>query len=127
MELINIAGLVVCAVIITSVVGRYSPWAGILIPVAVSAVSLLYLMPQIKYIVDRFGQVFIYADSKYVMLLLKVVGISFLAQITAQICTDAGQKAMGDKIETAARIIIAVYTLPLISDMIALITSFIGE
>ena len=96
-------------------------------PLAVSAVSIFYLLPQIRLIVQRTQQIFISADRKYVRLLLRAVGISFLAQITAQICADAGQKAMGDKIEMAARIMIAVYTLPLIGDMIGLITAFLGE
>ena len=59
--------------------------------------------------------------------MLKVVGISFIAQITAQACSDAGQKAMGDKIELAARIFIAVYALPLISEILNLISGFLGD
>ena len=127
MEIINIAGFVICAVILSVTIGRYTPWASVLIPLAVSAVAILYLLPQLKLITEHLRRLFDGVDSEYAKLLLRVVGISFIAQITAQICTDAGQKAMGDRIETAARILIAVYALPLIDDILKLITSFMGK
>ena len=114
MEIINIAGFVICAVILSVTIGRYTPWASVLIP-------------QLKLITEHLRRLFDGVDSEYAKLLLRVVGISFIAQITAQICTDAGQKAMGDRIETAARILIAVYALPLIDDILKLITSFMGK
>ena len=126
MEIISIAGFAVCAVIIVSALNRYTPWASVLITLAVSAAAVFYLLPEIRIVAEGIREIFKPVGKGYAELLLKVVGITFIAQITAQACSDAGQKAMGDKIEFAARVLIAVYTLPLITDILRLISKFLG-
>lgn len=128
MELFKIAAVALCAAVLASGLNKYAPWAAILISLASGTVIMLYLLPQLKTIADRAGELFGMIDggSGYTAMLLKVTAISFAAQITSQVCTDAGQKALGDKIETAARVFIAVYALPLISDMLRLISGFLG-
>lgn len=127
MEIINIAGFVVCAVILAAALERYTPWASVLISLGTGAVVLIYLLPQIRQTAEGIKTVFSFVGEGRAGILLKVVGISFIAQVTAQACTDAGQKAMGDKIELAARIFIAVYALPLITEILRLITAFLGD
>ncbi len=127
MDIINIAGFVVCAVILAAALERYTPWAAALISFCTGAVILICLLPEIRLIAENIKAVFDFRDGGRAGLLLKVVGISFIAQITAQTCADAGQKAMGDKIELAARIFIAVYALPLISEILKLISGFLGD
>lgn len=128
MDILKIAAFALCAAILASASEKYTPWVSVLISLGAGTVIMLYLMPSAKLAADRLKTLFSLTggDSGYITLLLKVIGISFVAQISSQICADAGQKAIGDKIETAARIFIAVCTLPLISDMLKLITDFLG-
>ncbi len=128
MEIFKIAAFVLCAAVFASVLDRYAPWAAISLSVAAGAAVLLYLLPKFKTVAECMTEMFGQLDggSGYAAMLLKVTAISFIAQMTAQICADAGQKAMGDKIETAAKVLIAVYALPLISDMLKLISAFFG-
>ena len=128
MDIFRISAFILCAVVFISALDKYTPWAALLISVSAGALVILYIMPQITRLVEQMNGLFAAVDggSGYAALLLRVTGISFAAQMTSQICVDAGQKAMGDKIELAARVFIAVCTLPLISDMMKLITSFLG-
>ena len=128
MDIFRISAFILCAVVFNSVLEKHSAWAALLISLAAGALTLLYILPQISRITQRLDTLFSAIDggSGYTALLLRVTGISFIAQMTSQICTDAGQKAMGDKIELAARVFIAVYALPLISDILKMITSFLG-
>ena len=126
MGMINIASFVVCAVILAAALEKYTPWAAVLISLCTGTAVIIYLLPQIYTIAESVKNIFAFVGKDRAGILLKVVGISFIAQITAQACTDAGQKAMGDKIELAARIFIAVYALPLISEILRLISAFLG-
>ena len=128
MEIFKIAAVALCAAVFASALNKYTPWAAMLISLAAGAVIMLYMLPQFRLVADRAREMFSMIDggNGYAAMLLKVTAVSFAAQMTSQICTDAGQKAMGDKIETAARIFIAVYSLPLISDMLRLIDGFLG-
>ncbi|MBQ9519638.1 MAG: hypothetical protein IJR59_07075 [Firmicutes bacterium] len=126
-NIINIAGFVVCAVILAAAVERHTPWAAVLISLCTGAAVVLCLLPRISEIADSVRQIFGFLGQGRAGLLLKVVGISFIAQITAQTCRDAGQKAMGDKIELAARVFIAAYSLPLISEILKMISVFLGN
>lgn len=128
MDIFRISAFILCAVVFISALDKYTPWAALLISITAGALTLLYILPQIGRITDRLDALLSAIDggSGYTALLLRVTGISFIAQMSSQICTDAGQKAMGDKIELAARVFIAVYALPLISDILKMITSFLG-
>ena len=128
MDIFRISAFILCAVVFISALDKYTPWAALLISITAGALTLLYILPQIGRITDRLDALLSAIDggSGYTALLLRVTGISFIALMSSQICTDAGQKAMGDKIELAARVFIAVYALPLISDILKMITSFLG-
>ncbi len=117
----------VCAVILAAALERYTPWATVLISLCTGAAVMIYLLPQIGIIAESVKNISDITGGSRTAILLKVVGVSFIAQITAQACSDAGQKAMGDKIELAARIFIAVYALPLISEILNLISGFLGD
>lgn len=129
MEIFRISACILCAVVLTTAINKYSQWSGVVLSMAVGVVTILYILPEIKLIADRLITVFgmLNSGNGYVSLLFRIIGISFVAQLTSQICTDAGQKAMGDKIELAARVFIAIYTLPLLSDILKLITGFLGD
>lgn len=45
-------------------------------------------------------------NSDYIMLIFKVVGIAYIIQLAAQICTDAGESAIASKVELAGRVMI---------------------
>ena len=128
MEIFKIAAFVLCAAVFAVSLNKYTPWASMLISLAAGTVIMIYMLPQLKTLADKIKDMFALIDdgNGYAAVLLRVTAVSFIAQISSQICADAGQKALGDKIETAARIFIAVSALPLISDMLKLISDFLS-
>ena len=51
-------------------------------------------------------------NSDYIMLIFKVVGIAYIIQLAAQICTDAGESAIASKVELAGRVMILLAAAP---------------
>lgn len=66
-------------------------------------------------------------DMQMVRILLKVVGIGFVAQIATLICNDSGKGAIGQSIQVLASVLILVQSLPMLEALMDLIQKILGE
>ena len=60
------------------------------------------------------------AVSEYFSVILKVLGISFIVQIGADICRDFGESSIASKIEFAGKAVILATVLPLLRTVISM-------
>ena len=67
-------------------------------------------------IVDRTG-----IKSDVFTALLKIVGIGYLTEFAAGICSDAGNAGMGQKVILAGKVLILVLALPIVNNLIEII------
>lgn len=65
-------------------------------------------------------------NGEVVQILLKSVGIGFLAEIVSLICTDAGNAALGKTLKFLASAIILMMAIPLLDNLITLIEEILG-
>ena len=56
-------------------------------------------------------------DSSYIIVILKVTGIAYLIEFGKDICIDAGQNSIANKMEIAGKIIIASLSVPVITSV----------
>ncbi|MDI6870017.1 MAG: stage III sporulation protein AD [Bacillota bacterium] len=62
-------------------------------------------------------------SAPYLGIILKVIAVSYLVGLGAQICRDAGERALADKMELAGRILILAMALPI---MVAVVDTVAG-
>ena len=60
-------------------------------------------------------------NSKLYKLLLKIIGVGYLIEFTAGICSDTGNQSLGDKVLLGGKIIIMVMALPIITSILNII------
>lgn len=65
-------------------------------------------------------------DAELFVPLLKVVGISVCARITAELCRDAGEKAFGVQVELAGAVAALLCAMPLAKRVLELITGAVS-
>jgi len=53
-------------------------------------------------------------DSFYITLVLKIVGITYIATFATEICKEAGAQGIASRIELAAKILILVIAMPIL-------------
>ncbi len=53
-------------------------------------------------------------DLRYFQIVVKIIGISYLAQFGSSICRDSGQTAIAEKIELAGKAAVVSLTLPIL-------------
>ena len=60
-------------------------------------------------------------NSNLYTLLLKIIGVGYLIEFTAGICSDTGHSSLGDKVLLGGKIIILVMALPIITNILQIV------
>lgn len=120
MEIIQVVGIGLIATILILVIKEQKPIFAFLLAVAASITIFLFLIGKIGNVIRMLEQL---AESSGVQLIylktvLKIIGISYVAEMGAQIVRDAGQESIAAKIEMAGKVLILVLAVPIISIII---------
>lgn len=117
MDIVKIVGIGLLGATLAITVKKQAPEIALQVSLAVSALIALLLLEDLACVISavkdftqQYAQVY-----QAVTLILKVVGIAYISEFTAQMLKDAGQGAIGSKVELAGKVIILGFTLPLLS------------
>ena len=116
MEIWQIVGLALIVTVISVVLKQIRPEIALQLTILASASIFIMVMSKIKVIVDLLQNLADQANisSYYLLIVLKIVGVAYLAEFGAQICRDAGEGALASKIELAAKVGVIVLAIPII-------------
>lgn len=64
-------------------------------------------------------------DSDYLMILLKMLGITYVGEFAASICQDAGYQSIAGQIQVFAKLSIVILSLPCLSYFVDVVESFL--
>ena len=92
------------------------PEFGTLMAIAGAVMILIYGLSRIDYLLEAINDLHSWLPIKpvYIKLLLKLMGISFLAEFASNVCKDAGCAAMSSQIELFGKLSMLVTGLPVI-------------
>ena len=116
MEIWQIVGLALIVTVISVVLKQIRPEIALQLSILAGAAIFILIMSKIKVIVDLLQTLAEQANisSYYLLIVLKIVGVAYLAEFGAQICRDAGEGALATKIEIAAKVGVIVLSIPII-------------
>lgn len=121
MDSIKICGIVICAlcvcVVFKNIKSEYSLFIRLVITVSVSIFSLAAIYPILSYISEISNGTSL---KEYIPTLIKAFGIAMAIQITSDICKDAGEGAMAERIALFGRAEILILTIPIIKNLFSL-------
>lgn len=123
MGFISILGLALVASVLLIIVRKERPEIAVVLGIAATGVILMALLGNINQILTVFESVAVKAhiDLEYFKLIIKIVGLAYLAGFGAQICKDAGEGGMASKIELAGKIFILSLGIPLMVGLLEVI------
>ena len=113
--MIKVVGIVLTALIINIVLKNYSKEFTFLINIVCTIIIFTLISKDLKGIVDRLTSISneISVLLPYIKIMLKILGISMLAQLLSDLCRDNGENTLANQTELSAKIIILVTALPL--------------
>lgn len=123
MEIIKIIGIGLIALIMIIMVKQYKPEFTVYISILAGVLILTFLLPKIEGIIQLLQNVSQKAsiNNQFLILLLKMTGITFLTEFAVSICRDSGESAIASKIELGGKVIIIAMSIPIISSLLEMI------
>jgi stage III sporulation protein AD len=116
MELLPIVGIGIVITILVMLLREERPELALLLSLTAGIMIFLLLMDRIATVFNLLQQLAFRADLDllYLNTVLRIVAIAYIAQFGSQICRDAGESAIGGKIELAGKIMIMFLAVPLL-------------
>jgi stage III sporulation protein AD len=115
-ELVQVVGFALVVTVILVVLRQQRPDMAVMLSLAAAAAILFFLVDRIWQAIDLLQELAARAGVRdtYVQILLRVMGIAYLAELGSQVCRDAGEGAMATKVEMAGKIIILILAIPIV-------------
>lgn len=121
-ELIKIIGTGFIGGMLALTVRKQKPEFAVMIALITSALILGSVAESVGGIIDELRRVTeeCGVDIKYFEIIIKVVGVAYLAQFAAEILRDSGENAVASKVEAAGKICILTLVLPVMTSFLEL-------
>lgn len=119
----KISGGVLITIVLSLIISKQGKDLALLLTIATCCMVALAAMQYIKPIVEFLsklqakGQL----NTDHMKIILRSIGISILAEITASVCTDAGNAALGKLLQFVACIVVLWMSIPLFTSVLELV------
>ncbi len=110
-------GLVAVFVILLLKVGK--PEYAMAVSMAASVLILLFAAGTLTQVVGELKKLFSYISlpKGYLEILLKILGVAYLAEFGSALCKDAGQSAISGQIELVGKLTILAISMPIVTSL----------
>lgn len=101
---------------------------GIYLSIAVSLIVFFCMSGRLSVIVDTINTIsgYINIDSSYISAMLKMLGVTYLAEFASGICKDAGYQTIAGQIEIFAKLSILALSMPVLTALLQTIQEFLS-
>lgn len=116
MDIWQIVGLALIVTVLGVVLKQIRPEIALQLSILAGISIFILVISKIRVVVDLLQTLADQANisSYYLLIILKIVGVAYLAEFGAQICRDAGEGALATKIELAAKVGVITLSIPII-------------
>lgn len=99
----------------------------IYICLALSLLIFLEIFGHLKLLVETLKEIgsYVQIDASYIGTLIKMLGITYLAEFSSGLCKDAGYQTIATQIEMFGKITILVLSLPILLALLRTIREFL--
>lgn len=127
MDILRLVGFGLAVVFLIILVGEQNKTYAGLIRLLASAIFLLCIIPEFEKVMDMIKLLsdHIQINDTYMMIVLKVIGIAYIAEFGYQLCKDAGEEAVANKIQLAGKVMILVLASPIAVVLIEMIVALV--
>ena len=128
MEIIKILGISLISLVLIIILRQYRPEFAIYVSIFAGILIIALVIDKLNGIVDMIKSLTSRTNinSKFLILLIKMTGISFLSEFGVNICRDSGESAIASKIEMGTKIIIISMSIPIISSLLEIVLKLLS-
>lgn len=128
MEIMRIALLALCSVLLIIIVKNYKPEFGVPTALACGLLILYFLVDSLRYAFVYMSQLYTQLSfgKAYFPIIIKVLAIAYITEFSAQLCRDAGESSIAAKVELAGKILIFCVAIPVFASILQLVEQLLG-
>lgn len=123
MEIAQVVVIGFIATIIVVFLKDHKPEIALQLSLAVGVIIFLFMITRLTVVVQALQEIALKVniDITYLNIVLKIIGVAYLASFGVEICKDAGQSSIASKIEFAGKIIIISLAIPILMAVMDLV------
>lgn len=116
MNIFQLVGIAVVGAVFSVILRRYRPEFAMFTAMATGLILLAYMLGALDKVFSMVDEMVrnTGVDRKYFVVLIKIIGVSYIAEISGEICRDAGEGAIAAKIEMVGKMFIMLLAMPII-------------
>lgn len=127
MSIIPILGIGLIGTLIAVILKEYKPEFKIYISIICGIIIFFLVASSLKSFIDLVTNLSnrLNMNSEFLLILLKITGISILTEFAISICKDSGESAIASKIDLGGKITIIGISIPIISALLETLLNLI--
>lgn len=124
--LYKVIAIALVTIVLNVIVKQYKPEFAVFINVCGGLLIFILLIDEVKMVVDSMINIELKViDTSVISSLIKILGIGYVTEFTANLAEESGNKSIATKIIFGGKIAICVATLPIIKMLLNAILSLI--
>lgn len=127
LEIVKIVGIGLLTLIIIMILKQYKPEFTIYASLIGGVLILILVMDKLFGIITLLKSLSnkLSYNNQFIIILIKITGITFLTEFATSICKDSGETAIANKVDLAGKIIIIAMSIPIISALLETILNIL--
>ncbi len=127
MDIFKIIGVGLITSIAVLIIKQIKPEIAIVVGMAGGIIMILMLVDALTSIVSSFSSILKSSglSGNVFSAVLKIIGVGYITEFSANLCADSGSTSIADKILLGGKIIILVISMPIISNIIEIISGLL--
>jgi stage III sporulation protein AD len=127
MSIFQIVAVGILGAVLSLTLKRQDPQIALLVAITASVLIFLMVLPMLSetvQLLSRLGEM-AGGEAAYIAVGIRVIGVAYIAEFGASVCSDANESAIAAKIELAGRVVILVMAMPVVVDIVRVVTGLL--
>ena len=125
--IVKIAIIALISIFISSSLKNYNKDFSSFVSIAGGIIIFLLCLDELKVVIEYLTEIYnlVNFDYEYFSLIFKIIGVGYIAEFTADIAEDFGNKAISSKVILGGKIVICGMAIPVIKSLLSLLLSLL--
>ena len=127
MDIIQIVAAALIITVLIILVKKIGKEIGTMVSILGGILIFFMVLPGLIHVINVLNGLANQIDTniEHVPIILRIIGVAYIAEFATQICKDAGESAIGTKVELAGKVIIMVMSAPIIVSFLNMIVNIL--
>ncbi len=128
MDILKIAVLGIAGMLLGIMLKEQKKEYELFVTLGVSLCIFYFIMSKLELVLSVIGRMqdYVRLDTGYIAILIKMIGITYVAEFSSNLCKDAGYQAVAGQIEMFGKLSILVISMPVLLALLETIGEFLS-